>query len=198
MSSAAQDEFRALINNNEKAGSPERNSPSPDDPGSEHNSDTHPDPNPRAASNNMPSGAANTHIPNTVYDANTGPKGVIADAQAFERARKTSFRKTLLNAAGFSLSPPQPQPQVRKERSPSSGKEDDDGDDEFMRKWRESRMRALQDTAASNSARRPSPRRRVYGSVQDVDAGGYLDAIEKVPRDTVVVVCIYDPEVCPP
>jgi hypothetical protein len=28
-----------------------------------------------------------------------------------------------------------------------------------------------------------------------VDAVGYLDAIEKVPSDQVVVVCIYDPEV---
>lgn len=200
MSSAAQDEFRALINDNKKASSPERNTPSPSDPDSGPDSDTYPDSNAAAASNNnMSSGPRNTKIPNTVFDANTGPKGVIADAQAFERARKTSFRKTLLNAAGFGVSQPsQPQSQshVRKDRSPSSGKEGDDGDDEFMRKWRESRMRALQDTSGSSSARRPSPRRRVYGSVADVDAGGYLDAIEKVPSDTVVVVCIYDPEVC--
>lgn len=64
-----------------------------------------------------------------------------------------------------------------------------------MRKWRASRMQELQ-TQNNGAGRRVSPRRRIYGHVEDVDAGGYLDAIEKVPANTVVVVCIYDPEVC--
>ena len=63
-----------------------------------------------------------------------------------------------------------------------------------MRKWRESRMQKLQ----SQNMRRSSPRRRVYGTVDAVDAAGYLDAIEKVTSDTVVVVCVYDPEVIHP
>lgn len=61
-----------------------------------------------------------------------------------------------------------------------------------MRKWRESRMHQLQ----SQNVRRSSPRRKRFGGVDTVDAAGYLDAIEKVATDTVVVVCIYDPDVC--
>ena len=60
-----------------------------------------------------------------------------------------------------------------------------------MRKWRASRMQELQNRAA----RRPSPRGRHYGNVDNVDAAGYLDAIEKVNSSTVVVVLIYDPTV---
>jgi hypothetical protein len=37
---------------------------------------------------------------------------------------------------------------------------------------------------------------RVWGTFDDVDANGYLDAVEKVPDDAIVVVCIYDPLVC--
>lgn len=57
-----------------------------------------------------------------------------------------------------------------------------------MRKWRASRMQELQ-----GRNRRASPRGRRYGVVENVDAAGYLDAVEKVTPDTVVVVCIYDP-----
>ncbi|KAJ5227039.1 uncharacterized protein N7469_007045 [Penicillium citrinum] len=131
----------------------------------------------------------NYHIPNTVYDNNTGPKGVIADAQAFERARKKSFRQTLLSAAGFDSnsngigSKTESTPPVAET---SSGSDDDE--DRFMRKWRASRMQELQ-----GRNRRASPRGRRYGVVENVDAAGYLDAVEKVTPDTVVVVCIYDP-----
>ncbi|KAJ5945793.1 hypothetical protein N7454_002632 [Penicillium verhagenii] len=138
----------------------------------------------------MVSSTTNYHIPKNTFEANTGPKGVIADAQAFERARKKSFRRTLLNAAGFdqdghAFAKPEPQPPVT---DGSSGSDDDE--ERFMRKWRTSRMQALQNRAA----RRPSPRGRHYGQVDNVDAGGYLDAIEKVTAGTVVVVCIYDPQ----
>ena len=37
---------------------------------------------------------------------------------------------------------------------------------------------------------------RRYGKFDEVDALGYLDAIEKVGRDTIVVVFVYDSEVC--
>ncbi|KOS47334.1 hypothetical protein ACN38_g1710 [Penicillium nordicum] len=138
----------------------------------------------------------NYHIPNTVYEANTGPKGVIADAQAFERARKKSFRRTLLSAAGLdSNNSPSFSSKSTRDDAPlapgdqSSASEDDD-EARFLRKWRQSRMHELQ----GRDNRRPSPRGRRYGSVETVDAVGYLDAIEKVTSDTVVVVCIYDHE----
>lgn len=148
------------------------------------------------STDNMVSSRGNYHVPNTVFEANTGPKGVIADAQAFERARKKSFRRTLLSAAGFdSNGPAFGSKGTRDETSTSapegsSGSEDDE--ERFMRKWRASRMQELQ----TRGMRRLSPRGRCFGSVETVDAVGYLDAIEKVTSDTVVVVCLYDPQVC--
>lgn len=131
------------------------------------------------------------HLPSTYFDANTGPKGVIADAQAYERAKKKSFRRTLMDVSGFD---PQAfsRPQSR-ERTSHSGSRTPDGsdDDRFMREWREARMRELQ----SANVRRSSPSKRRYGTVDVVGANGYLDAVERVTADTVVVVCIYDPEV---
>ncbi|KAJ5107068.1 hypothetical protein N7456_003743 [Penicillium angulare] len=130
----------------------------------------------------MVSSTTNYHVPKTTFEANTGPKGVIADAQAFERARKKSFRRTLLSAAGFdpngpafgAAKPEQPPP-----TSDGSSGSDDDEEQRFMRN--------LGMPAA------PLSRGRHYGNVDNVDAVGYLDAIEKVTSDAVVVVCIYDP-----
>jgi hypothetical protein len=145
---------------------------------------------------NMVSRTAAYTVPTTVFEANTGPKGVIADAQSFERARKKSFRRTLLSAAGldshsrfFGGNSNNITQQSQTSSSPPS-----DEEDEFMRRWRESRLQELQE----RNQRRPSPSKRVYGRVDTVDAEGYLNAIERVASDTVVVVCIYDPEVASP
>lgn len=194
---SAQDEFNALLNNK---GASRRDSLSDRESDLD---DENPEPSMPSRTTGGGGGGGNTYIPNTTYDANTGPKGVIADAQAFERAKKTSFRRTLLNATGLSSSAAAaaaPPPQIR-EPSPSSNddreeRDEGDEDDEFMRKWRASRMHELQNQNQNGNGRM-SPRRRVYGFVEDVDAEGYLDAIEMVSSATVVVVCIYDPEVCP-
>ncbi|KAJ5952151.1 uncharacterized protein N7479_010564 [Penicillium vulpinum] len=199
---SAQEEFNQLVNNNRS-----RFTSHPED--HDHDSDPHfsddeptsrlrsrqtVDSSDEEADDMVSSRTANTnyHIPNTVYEANTGPKGVIADAQAFERARKKSFRRTLLSAAGLDSDSPSYSSSTRDDvplagGDQSSASEDDD-EARFMRKWRQSRMHELQD----RNSRRSSPRGRRFGSVQTVDAVGYLDAIEKVTSDTVVVVCIYD------
>lgn len=49
--------------------------------------------------------------------------------------------------------------------------------------------------AAASTTRRQSPSKRNYGRVEPVDAVGYLDAIEKVSKDTVVVVIVYSDSV---
>ena len=49
--------------------------------------------------------------------------------------------------------------------------------------------------AAATATRRQSPSKRNYGRVEPVDAMGYLDAIEKVSKDTVVVVFVYSERV---
>ncbi|EFW19407.1 phosducin [Coccidioides posadasii str. Silveira] len=133
------------------------------------------------------------HVPRTWFDANTGPKGVIADAQSYERAKKRSFRRTLMSAAGIDYQPSYNKPEAihQEKASPSAPQTPEGSDDErFMREWREARMRELQ----NKNMRRSSPSKRRYGSVEVVGANGYLDAVERVTADTVVVVCIYDPE----
>ncbi|KAK2766998.1 hypothetical protein FQN54_006315 [Arachnomyces sp. PD_36] len=203
MSLTAQEEVDRLFNQKEKISShPEdrrndSNNSSEDEDGEEKHAgnEVDSDTDLPAGANNMRSKNPTYHIPTTVYDANTGPKGVIADAQAYERARKRSFRKTLYNVTGLeSFKPPEEQQPVAAARKPasrgSSAESDvDDDDEEFMRKWRQSRMQELQE-----GKRRVSPNKRVYGRVDVVDANGYLDAVERVTADTVVLVCIYDPE----
>ncbi|KAJ5098486.1 hypothetical protein N7532_005487 [Penicillium argentinense] len=173
---SAQEEFNQLVNSNRERASVH---PEDRDPDEAHFSDDEPSTRNLRQSQrvldssdedevdrNMVS-SRNYHIPNTVYEANTGPKGVIADAQAFERARKKSFRQTLLSAAGFD--PNGFGSKATRDQTPPSSD-----------RW-------------VVGARRASPRGRRYGTVDTVDAAGYLDAIERVTSDTVVVVCIYDP-----
>lgn len=196
--SSAQDEFNQILQHNrdkfsvhpeDRNNSSDRDSDSSNDDDDDGQHISNPPSNDEDNDSTMRSRTGSYRVPNTVYDANTGPKGVIADAQAFERARKQSFRKTLGGTQGISddanLLNNSPPPDG------TSAKDSDDEESRFMRKWRESRMQKLQ----SQTFRRSSPRRRVYGTVDVVDAAGYLDAIEKVTSDTVVVVCVYDPEV---
>ena len=140
------------------------------------------------------------HIPSTTHYANTGPKGVIADAQSFARAKKSTFRTRLTDMRN-NLS-------FRSEKSTSSEKEnkptlkhtssdsdvgliDEDDDSDFMNTWRQTRIQELQQKSA-HGTRRISPSRRTWGTLAEVDATGYLDAIEKVADEDVVVVLVYD------
>jgi hypothetical protein len=198
--SAAQEEFNQLVNNNRDRFNrhPEdRDEPHFSDEEDSHSRKDKLDSSDEDEDNMVSSRAPVYHIPNTVFEANTGPKGVIADAQAFERARKKSFRRTLLSVAGLDNSNnhkqnPASGKSTRDDSTEQSSGSEDDDEARFLHKWRTSRMHELQ----SRGNRRPSPRGRRYGSVENVDAVGYLDAIEKVTSDTVVVVYIYDHQVC--
>ncbi|KAF2703519.1 phosducin [Pleomassaria siparia CBS 279.74] len=127
---------------------------------------------------------SNYYLPSIKSEANTGPKGVIADAHAFEQAKKQARRSIWKKTT-----PPNSYTVTAYHDKES---EDEDGDDSFMKKWRESRLRDLQNAGQRIRSRTTSPSRKIYGNLPTVDALGYLDAIEKVSRDTVVVVFIYD------
>ena len=206
MSSAAQDEVDALFNQREKdsRGHPEDaalhsdSSESPSDNDTTLHSDFGDEETLTSNTATMPS--ATYHIPHgTIFDANTGPKGVIADAQSFDKARKRSFRSTL-RAFSNGRSPTtllkRKASSASREKSASPELSADDDEEEFMRTWRASRMNELRAGEHDTRTRRLSPSKRKYGSMETVDAVGYLDAVEKVPVDTIVVVCIYDHEVC--
>lgn len=131
------------------------------------------------------------YVPRATRLANTGPKGVIADAQAFEQAKRqalsstTSPKKKRLSFLG-GQSPPSAY--KNEEFDKSSGDEDDEG---FMAMWRQRRLMELTSNKFANVLGR-SGGKKVYGHLTRVSAEGYLDAIEKAPADTVVVVLIYD------
>jgi len=142
---------------------------------------------------------ATYRLPTTRFEANTGPKGVIADAQSFNRAKKYSFRGTLATLTNNAFSHTSQQRKTSDSNMSNSLGEKSDSelggsdDEDFMRQWRENRFQELANKESA-SQRRSSPSKRVWGTFDKVDANGYLDAVEKVPEDTVVVVCIYDPE----
>ncbi|OAQ66739.1 phosducin [Pochonia chlamydosporia 170] len=153
----------------------------------------------------VPTGASELKLPPASFDSgrSTGVKGVIADARSFETARKSkwmdrakSARQSILGLAGVS------QNGGGKVGSKSESETDDDtisaaGSDEesFLQQWRESRRRELENEMnRAVRTRRTSPSVRVYGRLDEVDALGYLDAIEKVSRETKVVVFVYDHE----
>lgn len=67
-------------------------------------------------------------------------------------------------------------------------------EEEFMKQWRAQRIQELK-SMSMRQTKRVSPSRRAWGRVDEVDATGYLDAVEKVANDVIVVVLIYDPGV---
>lgn len=150
----------------------------------------------------MPTGASELQLPPVSFDSgrSTGVKGVIADARSFESARKSkwinkakSARRSILGMAGV----------TQNGGGKSESETDEDtlsghGSDEesFLQQWRESRRRELENEAnRAVRTRRTSPSVRIYGRLDEVDALGYLDSIEKVSRETKVVVFVYDHEV---
>lgn len=143
-------------------------------------------------------------LPPASFDAGrtTGVKGVIADARSYENARRSKWkdrvraaRRTVFGADGMHSN----HHNERGSGADSEGSATEDQDEErFLEQWRESRRRELEAETRNGSIRnrRTSPSMRVYGRLDEVDALGYLDAIEKVGRETVVVVFVYDNE-CP-
>ncbi|KNG52426.1 thioredoxin-like protein [Stemphylium lycopersici] len=136
---------------------------------------------------------ANYYMPSLRSEANTGPKGVIADAQAFEQAKKQARRFTWKKGAAA----PPAQYSVSAYHEDKAGSSDEDGDEGFMRQWRENRLKELQNVGERIRSRTNSPSRRVYGSMPLVDGEGYLDAVDKTASATTVVVFIYAEEFQP-
>ena len=126
----------------------------------------------------------------------TGVKGVIADARSYEEARQNGSWRNKFSGGSSG---------TRADKRASSAtflKDDGEGsaseEEAFVERWRQSRRDELVKEGNDIRNRRTSPSVRRYGRFDEVDAMGYLDAIEKVGRDTIVVVFVYDPDVCIP
>ncbi|CAG7560350.1 unnamed protein product [Fusarium equiseti] len=142
-------------------------------------------------------GASEIKLPPASFDSNhaTGVKGVIADARNYEAARKNKWRHRVRTARN-SIFGIEATPAAKSDTESSEDDAKSDADEEaFLAQWRESRRRELESEASrSVRNRRTSPSVRIYGRLDEVDALGYLDAIEKVGRETTVVVFVYDHE----
>ncbi|QDS77086.1 hypothetical protein FKW77_000384 [Venturia effusa] len=195
-STAAHDEFSALFESSYAAA---RSHPEDATGQTPDHSDSEPSKEPSAthlyekdddvAADNMRSAC---YIPKLRSEANTGPKGVIADAQAFEQAKKQarfSFSRKGRNSPSAPAAAPRAYHNDDYEKS--SEEEDDDG---FMARWRQRRLHELTNKRFAQGPSPTNANKRVWGSLLRVDAEGYLDAIEKAPAHTVVVVLIYDPQ----
>lgn len=204
MSNSAQDEFNALCDNKKKPTHthPEDASTSSSDNDSTTLHSTYDDDEALSSNHSPGMPSATYQIPRTTgFTANTGPKGVIADARSFELAKKRSLRQTF-HAFSNGQSPPlfgkskKPAFDFSREKSTSPDISLDEEDDDFMRTWRANRLDELAHMSHGlQRTRRHSPSQRRYGALVAVDPSGYLDAVEKVSAETVVVVLIYDDEV---
>lgn len=140
------------------------------------------------------------HLPLSSFDpdSRTGVKGVIADARSYDEARKQSFFKT--NRQN-NINKSTERRELLSNGQDKHWEEDEvdllEDDDEFLEQWRRSRKAEIEDKSNDirGHQRRTSPSMRRYGQFDEVDMLGYLDSIEKVPQDTVVVVFVYDDEV---
>ena len=119
---------------------------------------------------------------------NTGPKGVRADARAYEASkREATVMKKIKN--GFLN---------RNSKIVSGGESGSDADeDKWMTRWREQRMKELSKIGVAGV--------NLFGQVDDVDARGYLAVVDyedsdtaddskrmRARRNVVAVVLIYD------
>ena len=84
------------------------------------------------------------------------------------------------------------EPSVEKMPGSDEEEEDDELDDDFMAQWRRSRLQELQKGGHGSKMHSRQRSTRLWGSLTKVDGEGYLDALDKSPADTVVVVYIYD------
>ncbi|KAI3399841.1 hypothetical protein diail_5351 [Diaporthe ilicicola] len=137
---------------------------------------------------------ADLMLPPASFDSGraTGVKGVIADARNYENARRSKWSEKMRSARRSVIEFASVKSNSDKSDSEQSGAEDEES---FLRQWRESRRRELESQDRSTVRnRRTSPSSRMYGRFEEVDALGYLDAIEKVSRETTVVVFVYDHE----
>lgn len=159
-----------------------------------------------------------TYLPNQRSYNNTGPKGVIADAQAFKEAQHAHRASISANRDPYN---PAAQPYIENLSINDSAHEDDerikeleaslleedeedyDGEqDEFMLQWRQSRLQELRGKSviASNSAAERFGMGRaaklIYEGLTAVDGEGFLEVVDGSPRSATVVVFVWDDMVC--
>jgi len=141
----------------------------------------------------LPNLPSRDHVPRNKSYSNTGPKGVIADAQAFEAARRERNSSPKAATQNYAYTPNVARLSLDGRSKGSQSGSDIESEDEFMAEWRQKRLNQLSSNGrqASNSIGQPRSR-ATYGGLVTVDGEGFLDAVDRSPSNTVVVVFIYD------
>ncbi|KAI0178321.1 thioredoxin-like protein [Pestalotiopsis sp. NC0098] len=201
----AQEEFQELLNKNAGSDSPRVHPEDKDDHRRDNDSEEDEedrylneqiDAAMRMPSLKGPAEGANFKLPPAAFDSGraTGVKGVIADARAYEEARQLRWRDKI-RAARRSVFGVNHVKSGSNSQSEDSDGEIDADEEVFLQQWRDNRRQELEQESKSGVRnRRTSPSLRMFGRMDTVDALGYLDAIERVGRETIVVVFVYDHE----
>ena len=198
----AQEEFQGLIDKNTDRG-PRVHPEDRDDARREANNSDDDDEEDRYrqskidAAMRVPVTTGEVNLPPAAFDSgrSTGVKGVIADARAYEEARQGKWRSRV-RAARRSVFGVGDAPKNSSSQSGDSEDDVDQDEESFLQQWREARRQQIESEVRNGVRnRRTSPSLRLWGRFDTVDAIGYLDAIEKVGRETTVVVFVYDHQV---
>lgn len=125
---------------------------------------------------------------------------MISDAQHFRDSQR-NHRTSLRSLVGAQQPVVEEPPQRHWTQEPSAlekleegddGLEDEEMDEGFISRWRQGRLKELQNGAYESGIHKSGKSRRSYGGLTTVDGEGYLDAVEKSGPSTVVIVYIYD------
>ncbi|KAL1302390.1 hypothetical protein AAFC00_002791 [Neodothiora populina] len=222
-SSAAQDEYDDLMARNRAA-----RTHHPEDAGGSDNDSVSLSEEDEASRQETAYPSAPTHnysrsrsyLPNQRSYNNTGPKGVIADAQAFREAqsahrasmsasRASSDVNTLVQpyVENLSLNDSAYEGEValkeikEEEYDKLRGEADEDleeDEDDFMMQWRLSRLQELRGKSviASNAAAErfgmSKSAKLIYEGLTAVDGEGFLEVVDGSPREVTVLVFVWD------
>lgn len=145
-------------------------------------------------------------IPQLRYGANTGPKGVISDAQDFQAQKRLHRVTTQVSKTSLSIARPDETSEstfgqqlqtekaaVAEEHGNDLDEEDDQLDEDFVAQWRQGRMQELSSGTRQHAGMQSATNGGwQHGGMTTVDGEGYLDAVEGSGPDAVVLVYIYD------
>ncbi|KAH7304392.1 hypothetical protein B0I35DRAFT_471919 [Stachybotrys elegans] len=129
----------------------------------------------------------------------TGVKGVINDARHYETTRRNKWTNVIRNSI-FGIHGVYTNSYIGSRRLGGSSRAEktvvgsiSNVIDASFLEWCDSRRRSLESQAnRTTCTKRSRPSARFYGCLDEVDAIGYLDAIERVSKDTIIIVLIYN------
>ncbi|KAF9352645.1 hypothetical protein BGX34_012057 [Mortierella sp. NVP85] len=144
--------------------------------------------------------------PDRETGANTGPKGVIADQkyhhqqQLQERlSSHQAYNERLLAKAPMTTTYRQDAEKERQEKKAQglltkdeeAALDEDEDEKAILEKIRGNRLREMAWAAKGNGKGGPGPKKKVFGSLMEMNAAQYVNAIDAENKDVAIVIHIY-------